>query len=75
MLLSCFVGILMSNKSLKILLNDLKNIYGIEYIIGRKLNQDVLENLFSFLKGMCGYASSNNTALDFKYRYLIKLMI
>lgn len=75
MLVSCFIGILISNKSLKNLLNDLKNIYGLEYIIGKKLNQDVLENLFSFLKGMCGYASSNITAIDFKYRYLMKLII
>ncbi|KAF0747007.1 Uncharacterized protein FWK35_00017675 [Aphis craccivora] len=30
----------------------------------RKLNQDVLEHLFSFIKGMSGSASSNITALD-----------
>ncbi|KAF0755719.1 Uncharacterized protein FWK35_00005325 [Aphis craccivora] len=32
------------------------------------LNQDVIENLFSFQKGMTGSASNNITALDFKYR-------
>jgi len=71
MLVSCFLGILISNKSLKNLLNDLKNIYGLEYIIGRKLNQDVLEHLFSFLKGMTGSASSNITSLNFKHWYVI----
>lgn len=40
---------------------------GLTYIITRKLNQDILENLFSFLKGMAGCASNNITALDFKY--------
>jgi len=38
-----------------------------EYIIGRRLNQDAIENLFNFLKGMRGSASSSMTALDFKY--------
>jgi len=33
----------------------------------RKLNQDILENLFIFLKGMAGCASNNIIALDFKY--------
>lgn len=61
--------------------NDLKNKFGISYILTRKLNQDVVENLFSFLKGMSGSASHNITPLDFKYRSvfificLIKILI
>lgn len=41
--------------------------YGPSFIVTRKLNQDVLENLFSFLKGMVGSANNNMTVLDFKY--------
>lgn len=48
----------------------MKNTYGIEFIMTRKLNQDILENLFSFLKGMAGCASNNITALDFKYWWI-----
>lgn len=39
------------------------------YITTRNLNQDLVENTFSYLKGMCGSASNNLTVLDFKYRY------
>jgi len=53
---------------LKNLLEDLKSKYALQYIITKRLNQDVIENLFSFLKGMAGSASNNITALDFKYR-------
>ncbi|CAI6361011.1 unnamed protein product [Macrosiphum euphorbiae] len=60
-------GIAVCNKSLKSLLKYLKDEHGMEYIIGRRLNQDIIENLFSFLKGMTGSASSSITALDFKY--------
>lgn len=60
-------GILVSNISLKNLMEDLKNVYGLQYVLTRKLNQDILENLFSLLKGMAGSASNNITVLDFKY--------
>jgi len=60
-------GILVSNISLKNLMKDLKKLYGVQYVLTRKLNQDILENLFSFLKGMAGSASNNITVLDFKY--------
>jgi hypothetical protein len=39
---------------------------GLTYITTRNLNQDILENLFSFLKGMARCASKNITALDFE---------
>lgn len=61
------IGIAVCNKSLKSLLQYLKDEHGMEYIIGRRLNQDIIENLFSFLKGMTGSASNCITALDFKY--------
>lgn len=61
-----FLGIAVSNKSLINLFEDLKS-QDVSYIITRKLNQDVVENLFSFLKGMAGSACNNITVLDFKY--------
>lgn len=61
-----FLGIVITNKSLKGLLNDLK-VHNISYIMTRKVNQDILENFFSILKGMCGAAFNNITPLQFKY--------
>lgn len=58
----------MCNKSLKHLFFELKEQYGLSYILTRKLNTDVLENFFSFIKGMAGSASTNITVLDFKYK-------
>lgn len=60
-------GIIVSNTSLQHLLYDMKKCYGLQYILTRKLDQDILENFFSFLKGMAGCASNNITVLDFKY--------
>ena len=62
-------GILICNLSLKNVFLDLQKYHGLDYKLTRKLNQDVLEHLFSFLKGMGGSASGNMTALDFKYWY------
>lgn len=53
-----FTGILVTNTYLKNLLIEIKNMNGRTYIMTRKLNQDILENLFSFLKGMTGCASN-----------------
>jgi len=61
----------MYNISLKNLLHNVNELHGISYILTRKLNQDVLEHLYSFLKGMVGSASSNITSLDFKNWYVI----
>jgi len=60
-------GILMSNNSLRNLFADMKEMYNIKYIITRRLNQDVLENCFSFLRGM-GAANTHPTPLNFRYR-------
>lgn len=57
---------IITNKSIKALLIDVKG-YNISYIMTRKVNQDVVENLFSFLKGICGAAFNNITPLQFKY--------
>jgi len=42
----------------------------IGYIMTRKVNQDVVKNMFSFLKGICGAALNNITPLQFKYAYI-----
>lgn len=61
-------GILLTNMSLRNLLVDLKSYYELTYVITRRLNQDILENFFSFMRGMGGFNTHPNP-LDFKYRY------
>lgn len=66
-----FLGILVTNASLQNLLLDLKTEYdGINYIMSRKVNSDVLENLFSYLKGMVG-SNTHMTPIEFKYWLVI----
>jgi len=65
-------GIIVSNCSLQQFLPYIKEIYSndyfnVQYIITRRLNQDVLENFFSFIRAT-GIANDKPTALDFKYR-------
>ncbi|VVC40893.1 Hypothetical protein CINCED_3A023031 [Cinara cedri] len=55
---------MISNTSLINLFKEVGE-YGVSYITTRKLNQDVVENLFSFLKGINVSASNYITALDF----------
>jgi len=59
-----------SNTSLVNLFEDLKE-YGVSYITTRKLNQDVVENFFSYIKGMAGSANNCITALDFMYWFVL----
>lgn len=65
-------GILVSIASLQQLLLYLQEQYStsdfpITYLITYRLNQDLLENLFSFLRSI-GCANDHPTPLDFKYR-------
>lgn len=65
-------GIIVSNNSLEQLFIYLKEKYSDEnfvmkYVITRRLNQDLLENFFSFIRAT-GCAYDHPTALDFKYR-------
>lgn len=54
-------GILLSNKSLQAMLTYIKDKYSteefqVQYILTRRLNQDILENFFSYLRSMgAGY--------------------
>jgi len=48
-------------------LNDIKNNYNdIGYIMTKRVNSDVLENLFSYLKSMVG-SNTHMTPIEFKY--------
>jgi len=56
-----------TNASLRNLLKDIKiNHNDISYIKTRRVNNDVLENLFSYLKGMVG-SNTHMTPIEFKY--------
>jgi len=61
-------GIIISNSSLVNLFNDFKERFNTDmsYIMTNRLNQDVLENLFSYLRSM-GATNDKPTALDIRY--------
>ena len=65
-------GILISNRSLKNLYNDMKimfeNTHPVIYIMTTRLNQDVVENLFAYIRAM-GACNDRPTALDIRYRF------
>lgn len=64
-------GILRNNESLKSLFHYLKAKYSgyfkVDYILTRRLNQNILENLFFFLRAMGG-PNDHPSDLNFKYR-------
>lgn len=62
-------GILICNSSLRNLYYDLKKKFNSEmsYVITSRLNQDVVENLFSYIRSM-GATNDRPTALDIRYR-------
>ncbi|KAL1488481.1 hypothetical protein ABEB36_014949 [Hypothenemus hampei] len=60
-------GILISNSALKMLHVELKRRFGVDYILTRRLNQDVLENFFGVIRAKGGLHDHPNP-LEFKYR-------
>ncbi|XP_071572048.1 uncharacterized protein [Temnothorax nylanderi] len=62
-------GIIISNASLKGLFNYLQSKYPehCKYILTRRLQQDILENFFSYVRAM-GSGKDNPSAYDFRYR-------
>lgn len=60
-------GILLTNLSLNQMFDYLKTKFPIEYILTSRLNQDVLENFFSYIRGMGG-ANDHPSPMDFTYR-------
>lgn len=66
-------GIILNNKSLKKLLEYLKEKheteqFKISYILTNRLNQDCLENLFSIIRAM-GRTNDHPSALEFEHRF------
>lgn len=66
-LISFQKGILLTNKSLSEMFDYLKEKYNLEYILTSRLNQDVLENFFAYIRGMGG-SNDHPSPLDFRYR-------
>ncbi|KAK9721166.1 hypothetical protein QE152_g21681 [Popillia japonica] len=66
-LISFQKGIILSNRSLKELYKHCNKEYGVEYLLTRRLNQDVLENFFSYIRGMGG-SDDHPHPLDFRHR-------
>ncbi|KAE9529984.1 hypothetical protein AGLY_011446 [Aphis glycines] len=63
--------IIITNTSLKLMFEDVKKRYpDVKYILTRRVNQDVLENLFSSLKSMMSSAYCI-TPLEFNLRWYI----
>jgi hypothetical protein len=60
-------GILLTNASIVSMYKYLQETYKLEYIVTYRLNQDVLENFFSYIRGMGG-ANEHPSPLDIKYR-------
>lgn len=63
-------GILVNNKSIKELLSYLQKTYlklKIEYILTYRINQDIVEIFFSYIRGI-GAQNTRPSALQFKYR-------
>lgn len=65
-------AIILNNSSLQQLLPYLKNIYNsddfeIQYLLTNRINQDVIENFFSYIRGM-GAGHDKPSALEFRHR-------
>nr|CAH7725047.1 unnamed protein product [Callosobruchus chinensis] len=60
-------GIILNNRSISEMFSYLKEKYKIKYILTSRLNQDVLENFFSYIRGMGG-PNEHPSPIDFKYR-------
>lgn len=66
-------GCIVSIKSLKALLQDLKEKYSVNYIMTHRLNQDVIENLFSQIRTRGGL-NDHPTPLDALHRLRILIL-
>ena len=60
-------GVLISIKALQALLPYVSMHYGLSYVLTHRLNQDVLENLFSQIRGM-GRTHDHPNAMEFRFR-------
>lgn len=60
-------GIQICNKSMQDLFDYLNEVLHVRYITTIKLNQDILECFFSYIRGM-GHQNNHPNPVDFKYR-------
>jgi hypothetical protein len=60
-------GILLTNRSLANMYDYLQQKYSCDYILTFRLNQDVLEKIFAYIRGMGG-SNDHPAPLDFQYR-------
>ena len=61
-------GILISNNSLKMLLEYVNEHYEMKYILTNRLNQDVLEHFFGAIRGNGGGLNDHPSQKQFIYR-------
>ncbi|KAL1517342.1 hypothetical protein ABEB36_001117 [Hypothenemus hampei] len=61
------LGVIITNNSLKILLQEIQERFQAKYLLTYRLNQDVLENFFGVLRAKGGLHDHPDT-LEFKYR-------
>ena len=54
----CITGWQLSISALIALWNDVKSVCGVKYVCTRKLNQDPLENYFSFIRAKGGFSAN-----------------
>ena len=54
----CTTGWQLSISAVIALWNDVKSVCGVKYLCTRKLNQDPLENCFSFIRAKCGFSAN-----------------
>lgn len=62
-----FLGILISNSSIQMLLEDMKRRFNIQYLLTRRINQDVIENFFGVIRAKGGL-HDHPSPVEFKYR-------
>ena len=60
-------GVILSSQSLKGLYNMIQEVFQVEYVLTRRLNQDTLEHFFGCIRQMSGTYEHPN-AVNFKYR-------
>lgn len=60
-------GVILSSESLKGLYSMIKDLFGVDYVLTRRLNQDSLEHFFGCIRQMTSTYDHPN-AVNFKYR-------
>ena len=72
-LLPCQTGLVISIRSLRLLHEELRNLWNVRYIMTSRRNQDCLENFFSRIRAFGG-PHSHPHAVEFRYRLKLLLL-